>query len=354
MSRPYLLATLALLCAGALGGVLAAWAHLPLPYMMGAMLGTAVSSLIWRHKFPAGYSFPQKFRLVFLAIIGVMIGAQVSPELVQMVPALAASFAAIVLFVGLAHGGNYLIFRRFGRYDRATAFYSGAPGGLMESIALGEAAGANLAILTTQQFLRIILVITLVPIGLSLWVGAPVGSAGGMSLAHASPDDLSHLHVVIFTALVGLALGRPLRLPAWQLTGPLFAAAVVSVLGLGLLDLPDWVINICQVVIGTSLGMRLGGLRGRMVVTALGMAVISVGFMLALGLGFAAALTRWTGTDFDVLLVSFAPGGVTEMALVALSLSANPAVVTAHHIWRIILTVLEIGVVGRYVERRGL
>ena len=74
----------------------------------------------------------------------------------------------------------------------------------------------------------------------------------------------------------------------------------------------------------------------------------------ALGLGFAAALTRWTGTDFDVLLVSFAPGGVTEMALVALSLSANPAVVTAHHIWRIILTVLEIGVVGRYVERRGL
>ena len=38
------------------------------------------------------------------------------------------------------------------------------------------------------------------------------------------------------------------------------------------------------------------------------------------------------------------------MALVALSLQANPAVVTAHHIWRIILTVIELGLMGRYVS----
>jgi len=64
--------------------------------------------------------------------------------------------------------------------------------------------------------------------------------------------------------------------------------------------------------------------------------------MTALGLAFAAALARLTGAPADALFVSFAPGGVTEMAIVALSLSANPALVTLHHVLRILLTVLAL------------
>ena len=52
-----------------------------------------------------------------------------------------------------------------------------------------------------------------------------------------------------------------------------------------------------------------------------------------------------------MLLISFAPGGVTEMALIALSLQANPALVTAHHIYRIILTVIEMSVIARWKAR---
>ena len=47
--------------------------------------------------------------------------------------------------------------------------------------------------------------------------------------------------------------------------------------------------------------------------------------------------------DLEVLLICFAAGGVTEMSLIALSLSANPIYVTSHHIARIILTVFLIG-----------
>lgn len=351
MTRAHFLTTACLLFAGAVGGGLAALLHTPLPFMLGSLVAAAVTAIAAQRLIPTGYGFPQKFRLIFLATIGVMIGAQVTPELAALLPAMLASFAAMVLFVGLAHGGNYLIFRRIGGYDRPTAFFSASPGGLLESIAMGEASGANVPILTTQQFLRIVMVIVLVPVGLSLWVGAPVGSASGLTLAHASPSDLSHLHAVILTALAGLAIGKPLRLPAWQLTGPLLAAAVVGASGFAVLDLPNWIISLCQIVIGTSLGMRLGGLRGRAVLRATLLAAGSVGFMLALGAGFALALQPATGLPFDVLLTSFAPGGVTEMALVALSLQANPALVTAHHVWRIILTVITLALVGRHVSQ---
>ena len=60
-----------------------------------------------------------------------------------------------------------------------------------------------------------------------------------------------------------------------------------------------------------------------------------------------------TGEAVDVLLITLAPGGVTEMALVALSLHANPAFVTIHHIYRIVLTVLTLGVITRWRQRKG-
>ena len=52
--------------------------------------------------------------------------------------------------------------------------------------------------------------------------------------------------------------------------------------------------------------------------------------------------------------MSFAPGGVTEMSLIALSLSANPAVVTLHHLYRIILTVLGLSFLRKRLGLTGV
>lgn len=351
LTRAFILTTIIVLATGAAGGLLASYTLLPLPYMLGSLIATAVLSSVTGHRFPQDYKFPQSIRLIFLAVIGVMIGAQVTPGMVAMLPSLAVSFAALTLFVPLAHAGNYAIFRRLGGYDRPTAFYSGTPGGLMESIAMGEEAGANLAILTMQQFLRIVLVITILPIGLSLWLGAPVGSAGGMTLAR--PDvDLTLLPVVIAVGALGLGVGKWLHLPAGQLTGPLFVAAAVSLTGIVPLDMPQWLINEAQIVIGASLGMRFGGLKGRALARGIGLGLISVCLMMAIAVVLVVIVHDITGAPFDMLLISFAPGGVTEMALIALSLQANPALVTAHHIYRIILTVIEMSVIARWKARR--
>jgi uncharacterized membrane protein AbrB (regulator of aidB expression) len=105
-----------------------------------------------------------------------------------------------------------------------------------------------------------------------------------------------------------------------------------------------------QIVIGTTLGTRFVGIRPAMLWRGAWLAVLSVGTMLLVGTAMALVLVPLTGEHFDVLLISFAPGGVTEMALIALSLNANPAFVTLHHIYRIVLTVL---VIGRVAKRFG-
>lgn len=331
--------TSALVLLGAVSGVLADRLGLSLPYMIGPLLTVGTVALCFAQHLPSGYTFPPRLRLVFIAVIGLIIGAQVTPELISNASGLAVSFAALALFVVICQTYNYWIFRKLGGYDAPTAFYAGSPGGLFESLAMGEEAGGDVARLTLQQFLRIVIVVTVLPIGLSIYLGAPVGSAAGMSF---STGDVpwTELPFVALAGAAGLAAGYLLRLPAKQITGPMLMAAGLSLTGILHIDMPDWLIKLAQIIVGSALGMRFTGLSGALVVKGVSLACVSVGGMLIVSAIFATLLMPLTGQPFDVLLISFAPGGVTEMSLVALSLQANPAFVTLHHIIRILITVV--------------
>ena len=316
--------------------------------MLGSLFSTALFCAVSPQTLSQNYKFPLKFRMFFVAIVGLMIGAQVTSDLVAQFSYVWMSLIGVTLFVPLAFGVNYLIFRSIGRYNPVTAFYSAAPGGLMESIALGEERGCDLKTLTTQQFLRIIVVIVLIPTAMSLWLGKPVGSSGGESIASSGTTVPKATMVVSFIAAFGgLYLGRFLRFPASQLTDPLFTAAIINVSGIVSIALPELSLIVSQIVIGASLGSRFAGLTGKMLVKAMVLSLLSVCAMLTIGIAISLSLMHLSKTPFDVLLISFSPGGIIEMALIALTLGTNPALVSLHHIYRILLTIVVMSTIGR-------
>ncbi|MBS0122777.1 AbrB family transcriptional regulator [Thetidibacter halocola] len=335
--------TTLMIATGAIGGFAASQAGLPMPWMLGSLLASALVVLLWAPPMLRDYSFPNPWRSFFIALIGVMIGSQVTPDVLRQAASLPLTLLALLVFIGVAHWGNYLIFRRLGGYDRATAFYSGTPGGLMESIMLGEGAGADVRILTAQQFLRIILVITTIPLALSLWTGTAVGSAAGLTGPAAEPVSPQNLALIALTAGLGLWGGQRLGLPAAQLSGPLILAAAATMTGALDLHLPFWLIATAQLVIGMTLGLRFKGTDGALLRRCLWLSAVSVAYMLILGAVLAVILHALTDLGYLTLLLSFAPGGVSEMSLVALSLAVSPALVSLHHILRIVLTVLLLG-----------
>ena len=344
----FALRTALMIASGSAGGFVASRIGLPMPWMLGSLLAAAAVVLLWAPPYLEDYSFPDELRAGFVALIGVMIGAQVTPDVLRQMADLPWTMAGLLLFIAMAHGGNYLIFHRLGGYSRPTAFYAGTPGGLMESIMMGEKAGADIRILMAQQFLRIILVISLLPLGLSLWAGFPVGSGGGFAPgAEAGPVGPRALLLIAVAAALGLALGRLIRLPAAQLTGPLLLSAAATLTGALDLHLPFWLIAVAQLVIGVTLGLRFKGADAALLRRCGWLSIVSVGYMLAIGAGFAVALHEVTGIDILALFISFAPGGVAEMSVVALSLAISPALVSVHHIVRIMLTVIVLGIAAR-------
>lgn len=323
---------------GLIGGAVAFLIGAPMPFMLGGIFGTAVFVLWYERDGKALPKLSRWIRLVSMSIIGTMIGSRFSPDLLTLLPQFWISGLAIIPFILLAHGGSYAIMTRLGGYDPRDAFFAALPGGIVDSAALAEEAGADLRVVTAQHFIRIILVVTSVPLLFLAIEGHAVGSLAGETLANAT-YDLTDIGLILVIALTGLGFGRMTNLPVSHMMGPLLLALVLSVGGVVQIDIPPWLGHLAQYFVGTALGAQFSGVSRKLLVRGLGMGLLAGVYMLVLAATMAAILVQHVPAGYGAMFVSFAAGGLAEMSLIALSLHFNPVVVALHHLARIFLTI---------------
>ncbi len=332
---------------GLSGGFCAYFIGAPMPFMLGGIFGAA-SFVLWYER--NGKQLPKLsrwVRLVFMSIIGAMIGSRFSPELLTLLPQFWISGLALIPFILLAHGGSYAIMRGLGRYKKLDAYFASLPGGIIDAAALAEEAGADLRIVTAQHFIRIILVVASVPLLFLFIQGEAVGSSAGQTMATID-YDLTDIVWIIGIALVGLLAGQLARLPVSHMLGPLLLALALSVGGVVEINVPPWLGHAAQYMVGTALGAQFSGISRRLLVRGLGMGLLAGCYMLGLAATFAMILVQYVPADFGAMFISFAAGGLAEMSLIALSLNFNPVVVAIHHLVRILITVWF----GNFLSRR--
>ena len=217
------------------------------------------------------------------------------------------------------------------------------PAGIIDAVALAEQMGADIKIVATQHFVRVVIVVTLVPLIFFVIDGNAVGSAAGISIA-TSYYSVTDVLMLCLIAFVGLGIGKAMRLPASHMMGPLFFGFVLSIFGLIQLNVPYWLPHLQFVtVLGpSSLEYQETLPKG------FGVGIVVGSYMLMVGAVFAFILQHYVTADLGVLFASFAAGGLAEMSLIALSLNFNPVVVALHHLFRIVLTV---GICGIFAKR---
>ncbi|MCP9483856.1 AbrB family transcriptional regulator [Shimia sp. CNT1-13L.2] len=332
--------------AGAFAALAMGW---PIPFLLGSLVATAILALTFAARTGYPVFFPKTLREVFIAVIGTMIGATFTPDVLSMAPTLAVTLCAMVGFVVLAQASNYVIFHHLGGYDRPTSFYAAMPGGLIEAVEMGTKAGGDVETLSIQHFVRIVLVILIVPLLFLVVTGEAVGSAASQALERG-PSDWNDWLMVAAIAPAGLWIGKASRLPAAPLLGPLVLTAILQSSGGIDLDGPPALLNLAQLIVGASLGAQFAKTTPRRLVSAVALGFVSVMVTLAIASAFSLMLGQFLSMSFQTLLISFAPGGVTEMSLVALSLGVSPVLVSTHHLFRILFTV---GLAGLLFKRFG-
>ncbi|PLL14140.1 aminopeptidase [Tabrizicola sp. TH137] len=340
MTRADLLAILMTLGLGAAGGGVALLLHLPLALLLGSLVVTGVIAAAGWRPLGRAITLPLTLRTAFVPVIGVAIGGAFTPEVLGQAGAWWPSMLALLLFLPLAHGMGFAIFR-LGGLPKLESFFGAVPGGLIETVQMGEEAGGDVKLMTVLQFLRLILTIIFVPLIFMGLTGGMVGSASGAELpAAAVPLTVYEVAVLLAAGGLGVWVGRLLRLPAAIMTGPILFSAVAHAAGLVQGVPPAWLVGVTQVVIGCGLGARFAGAEGALLWRAARLAVVNAILALGLAYGFAVVLAGWVEEPVAAVFLAFAPGGLAEMSLIALSLQMSVVYVTVHHVARIVLSVM--------------
>lgn len=326
---------------GAAGG-LAGWAvGLPLGVLLGSMLAVAVCAVAGVRMWGALPGVPQHWRMALLPVIGVAIGASVPADILSQMVRWWPTALAVCVFVPVAHWASYQIYRRLGGIDARTGFFAAMPGGFIEAMEMGEARGAEMQMLIMLQFLRLILCIVLVPLTFALVTGHAVGSGSGVEMPGSQVPLLGFdIAVLVGAAVLGFWSAHRLNFPAAVLSGPLLLSGLAHAVGLTAATPPDWAITVTQWVVGTTLGTRFAGLELRRLWLAMRLSVVAIVASLVLAAAIALPLAEPVGEPLSAVILAFAPGGISEMALVAISLQMSAVYVTLHHLIRIVLAVL--------------
>jgi membrane AbrB-like protein len=330
---------------GAMGGTVALVIGAPLPWLLGGMMATAAAILSGLRLENGAPEFPASARAICIPVIGVLIGGAFTPDLLTALPGWWPGLLAVLVFVPLAHAANYVVFHRVGGLERDTAFFAAMPGGLIESMEMAREKGGDLPTVTVLQFSRIAVVVTTVPLVFSAFAGRAVGSAAGETIGISAGMGLLDAIVLIACGAIGFLGARRLRIPAGQVMGPLAMSGLAHVTGLTDAAPPPVFVAGAQLVVGVTLGLRFKGIAPRSLGRFLGLSALSVLAMMAIAFLLALAVAATGVAPVPIMVLAYAPGGLVEMGLIALSLQANPIFVTAHHLVRILVTV-SVAVIG--------
>ena len=333
VNLPLAMRRLLTLVAATAGGYAAMLLKVPLPWVLGAMLGTAALMLP-----NAGARQPPQLRRLAQVAIGVALGLSFTQEVIGQLLLLGHW---ILLACGFSIGLSALfsrVIQRLARMDGTTAVYSVAVGASSEMALQAQQAGADGAQVAAAHAVRIILVVSLASV-----VAQFSGADFGPTYFSVGTPVMTWPSGLLFGVLAPLCgwLAHRIRFPNGWLLGPVVMAAAFAATGTVARVHPA-VLVAAQILIGWGLGQHLTLEFFRKSPRMLASAAVVTVSMLTLCVLLAWGASRANGGAMLTYFLSLAPGGTAEMALIAKNYGIGAPIVTAFHVFRVIATVLTI------------
>jgi len=267
----------------------------------------------------------------------------------------------LVLSIGFSLLSGLLLWK-FSKTDMITSFFATAPGGVATLPGIADEVGANTAIVSIIQTMRVFLVVLTIPIIVSAWIASPIDPS--VSANHALTTTGFTMSQLFGTVLLGLAawvgyyVGKRIKIPApWLVGGMIFVALFQSIYSYitghdMVIWWPEIIMILSQVLIASSVGSRFQ----RSMFIGVGRAVV-VAFLGTIGLIIAMFLcafivSKVTGISLITSVLAFAPGGVAEMSTTAVILQADSTFVVAVQVLRIVFVILVLPPFFRLLNRK--
>lgn len=329
---------------GLAGGIIALRLKVPAGAMVGAMLAIAIFNIITG----AAY-FPQNIRLITQMAAGAFIGARVKHKDIKdlrlvIKPAILMVSGMIILDLIIGY-----IMYKVTDIDLVTSLFACAPGGIVDMSIVSSDLGADSSKVAILQLVRLMSVMMLLPTLLKIVTSKVsnksevnknvdenlcISSTEGADLDGNSKENKKatinsnkknkyiNLLLTAFVSFAGGITGYLLKVPAGAMTFSMVAVATLNI-SYNRAYMPLNIRRLTQVFAGILIGARMT--YGDLIAlkSVLIPAVVLLIGIIAVNLFLGFFISKVSEIDIVTSLFASAPGGMSDMALIAEDLGAD-------------------------------
>ena len=325
--------------------LIADYFNIPLAWFLGPMLITSLAALMGLK-----VKMPRLVLSSVLIVLGLYIGNYIDKSLfAQMHQWIWTSLIMLLyIIVSVLIVSKYL--QIFSKYERKTSIFSAAPGALGPLMILAEDEKSDLSQVATSHLIRLIIIITIFPFIVDSFYEVEKLTLVDEVLSN---QNLIHLLILIISSITLIFLFDKFRIPAALLSGTLVASGFLQITEIASYQISPDIIDYCLLILGSSVGCRFAEKTfGEIGINALHSFVAT--FLLVV-LGLIAALVAGFVIDknFFTLLLSYCPGGIYEVAVIAIFFNLDPEFVSFHHIIRLLMILFIVPLMLKIISKKA-
>jgi len=323
--------------------IVADYFDIPLAWMLGPMIITSIAALSGLK-----VKMPKLALSGILIVLGLHIGNYIDQNLFnQMINWIWTSVIMFVyIIVCILVVSKYL--QKYSGYGQKASIFSAAPGALGPLMILAENEKTDLSQVATSHLIRLIIIITVIPF---IIVNNAITETLILDEFNYMAQNHFNLIILIIVSLIFIFMFDKIKIPAALLSGTLFASGLLQITDIASYKLPDASINFCLLILGASVGCRFAEKTIKEIANNSFHGLVATIILVLLGLVAAYVATFFVDTNFLTLILSFSPGGIYEVAVIAIAYNLEPDFVAFHHIIRLLMILFTVPIILKLIKK---
>ena len=324
--------------------MVAEYFNVPLAWFLGPMLITSIASLLgYKTKMP---------RLVLssvLIFLGLYIGNYIDKNLFSQMQQWAWTSMIMLTYIVVSVFIVSKYLQKFSNYDKKTSIFSAAPGALGPLMILAEDEKSDLSQVATSHLIRLIIIITVFP-----FIVNSLHDVGDINnvVVEFQNQNIYHFLILIVTSVIIILIFDKLKVPAALLAGTLVASGFLQITEIASYKLTPNIINYCLLILGSSVGCRFADKSFNEIARNALHSFVATFILVMLGLLAAYAASLVIEKNFFTLILSYCPGGIYEVAVIAIFFDLDPEFVAFHHIIRLLMILFIVPIILKFIEKK--
>ena len=318
--------------------------NLPLAWFLGPMVATSIGALMGLK-----VKMPRLVLSSILILLGLYIGNYIDKDLFSQMHEWAFTSFIMFVYIVLSIFIVSLYLQKFSNYEKKTSIFSAAPGALGPLMILAEDQKTDLSHVATSHLIRLIIIVTVFPFFVNSYYD--VGSIEVVNQTISDQNKYHLLALIIFSIFLILIFDK-FRVPAALLSGTLVASGLLQITEIASYQFSPKIIDYCLLILGASVGCRFADKSLNEVAKNAFHSFIATFLLVVLGVIAACVAGLVIDKNFFTLLLSYCPGGIYEVAVIAIFFDLDPEFVSFHHIIRLLMILFIVPVILKIIRKK--